>query len=69
MISDRIRVNKHINPLSELRRVLGKTQEEVATAVGRKQSVISRFERQDNIQLSTFVNLVEAMGGTVWVHY
>lgn len=50
-------------PLSELRRRLGRSQAEVATAVGTTQSGISRIERQPDLKLSTLDEYVSALGG------
>jgi DNA-binding XRE family transcriptional regulator len=49
--------------LSELRKMAGMTQEELATALGIKQPTVSRLESQDDMQISTLNRLVEALGG------
>lgn len=49
--------------LSELRKRLGQSQAEVASAIGTTQSGVSRIERQPDIRLSTLVEYVSALGG------
>ena len=49
--------------LSELRRHLGRSQAEVATAAGTTQSGISRIEHQSDIHVSTLDEYVSALGG------
>ena len=48
--------------LSELRRRLGRSQAEVATAANTTQSSISRIEHQTDIHVSTLVDYVAALG-------
>lgn len=50
-------------PLSELRKRLGRSQVEVAIAIGTTQSGVSRIERQPDIRLSTLDEYVSALGG------
>ena len=49
--------------LSELRRRLGRSQAETATAAGTTQSGISRIEHQSDIHVSTLDEYVGALGG------
>lgn len=49
--------------LSELRRRIGRSQAEVALAVGTTQSGVSRLERQPDMLLSTLDEYVTALGG------
>lgn len=49
--------------LSELRRRIGRSQAEVALAIGTTQSGVSRLERQPDMLLSTLDEYVSAMGG------
>jgi transcriptional regulator with XRE-family HTH domain len=49
--------------LSELRRAAGKTQVELAAAMGIQQPNVSKLESQDDMQISTLRQIVEALGG------
>ena len=49
--------------LSELRRRLGRSQAEIATAAGTTQSAVSRIEHQSDIHVSTLNEYVNALGG------
>lgn len=49
--------------LSELRKRLGRSQAEVATAIGTTQSGVSRIERQPDVRVSTLNDYVTALGG------
>jgi transcriptional regulator with XRE-family HTH domain len=49
--------------LSELRMAAGKTQSDLASAVGVQQSVLSKMERQTDMQISTLRKIVEGLGG------
>ena len=49
--------------LSDLRRRLGRSQAEIATAAGTTQSGISRIENQSDIHVSTLDEYVAALGG------
>jgi transcriptional regulator with XRE-family HTH domain len=51
--------------LPELRRRTGKTQAELARALGIKQPTLSRIESQDDMQVSTLTRIVEALGGSL----
>jgi transcriptional regulator with XRE-family HTH domain len=54
-------------PLSELRKRLGRSQAEVASAIGTTQSGVSRIERQPDIRLSTLDEYVSALGGRLHI--
>jgi transcriptional regulator with XRE-family HTH domain len=49
--------------LSEMRKQSGKTQTELARALGVSQPTLSQIESQDDIQVSTLRRVVEALGG------
>jgi transcriptional regulator with XRE-family HTH domain len=49
--------------LSEIRKLAGKSQRELAEALGIKQPSLTKLESQSDIQVSTLKKLVEAMGG------
>jgi DNA-binding XRE family transcriptional regulator len=49
--------------LSELRKKSGKTQRELAKAIGIKQPSLSKLEKQADMQLSTLKKFVNALGG------
>jgi transcriptional regulator with XRE-family HTH domain len=49
--------------LSELRRSVGLSQAELATALGMKQPTLSRLENQDDMYVSTLHRLIIALGG------
>ena len=49
--------------LSELRQHAGKTQTELAQALGIKQPSLSKLERQQDMQISTLRKIVQALGG------
>jgi len=49
--------------LAEIRKFMGLTQEELATALGVTQPSLSKLENQDDIQVSTLRRLIEALGG------
>lgn len=51
--------------LGHLRRSLGKTQAEVATAMGTEQDRVSRLERRHDMRVSSLREYVSAMGGTL----
>jgi transcriptional regulator with XRE-family HTH domain len=53
--------------LSELRKLAGKSQRELAKALGIKQPSLSKLENQDDMQISTLKRIVEALGGEVQV--
>jgi DNA-binding XRE family transcriptional regulator len=49
--------------LSEIRKAVGLTQEELAAALGIKQPTLSQLESQHDMQISTLQRLVRALGG------
>ena len=51
--------------LSELRKRLGRSQAEVAAAMGTTQSGVSRIERQPDVRLSTLDEYVSSLGGVL----
>lgn len=53
--------------LSELRQLTGKTQKEVATALGIQQPTLARMEKQRDIRLQTLGHVVQALGGQLEV--
>ena len=50
-------------PLADARRRIGRTQEEVAEAMGTTQSGVSRIERQSDALVSTLDEYAAALGG------
>ena len=48
--------------LSELRRLAGKSQRQVADALGMKQPSLSKLEKQSDMQVSTLRKIVKALG-------
>ena len=51
--------------LSELRKVMGKTQTQLARLTGKPQATISRMEQQSDMLISTLDQVVGALGGRV----
>jgi transcriptional regulator with XRE-family HTH domain len=51
--------------LAELRRSLGKTQAEVARAMGISQSDYSKLERRRDVRVSTLRSAAAALGGSL----
>jgi DNA-binding XRE family transcriptional regulator len=49
--------------LSEIRKEVGLTQEDLAKTIGIKQASLSKLESQDDMQVSTLQRLVKALGG------
>jgi transcriptional regulator with XRE-family HTH domain len=49
--------------LSEIRKAVGLTQEDLAAALGIKQPSVCQLESQDDMQVSTLQRLVRALGG------
>jgi transcriptional regulator with XRE-family HTH domain len=49
--------------LSEVRKLAGKSQREVALALGIKQPSLSKLEGQSDMQISTLRRIVTALGG------
>jgi transcriptional regulator with XRE-family HTH domain len=53
--------------LSEVRRLAGKSQQEVAQTLGIKQPSLSKLEKQADMQISTLRKIVHALGGELEV--
>lgn len=53
--------------LSEIRRGVGKSQGEVAQALGIKQPSLSKLEKQSDMQISTLERIVKVLGGELEV--
>src|SRR5262245_2592859 len=51
----------------EVRRLAGKSQQEVANTLGMKQPSLSKLEKQADMQLSTLRKIVKALGGELEV--
>src|SRR5438132_6786305 len=49
--------------LTELRKLEGVTQVELARKLGVKQPAVSQLEKQDDLQVSTLQRIVKALGG------
>jgi transcriptional regulator with XRE-family HTH domain len=50
-------------PLSEMRRAMKMTQEEIAAVLGTTQANVSQMERRTDMYLSTLRQYIEALGG------
>ena len=53
--------------LSEVRELTGKSQRQVADALGMKQPSLSKLEKQTDMQISTLRKIVKALGGELEV--
>jgi transcriptional regulator with XRE-family HTH domain len=53
--------------LSEIRERAGKSQQQLADALGIKQPTLSKLEKQSDIQISTLRRIVKALGGELEV--
>ena len=53
--------------LSEIRKMTGKSQQQVARAIGIKQPSLSKLEKQSDMQISTLRRIVKALGGELEV--
>ena len=53
--------------LSEVRQLTGKSQQEVAEALGMKQPSLSKLEKQSDMQISTLSKIIQALGGELEV--
>lgn len=49
--------------LSEIRKLRGKSQKEIAIAIGIKQPSLSKLEKQRDMQVSTLSKIIDALGG------
>jgi DNA-binding XRE family transcriptional regulator len=49
--------------LSELRKFSGKTQQEVAEALGITQPGLSKMEKQSDMQITTLDRIIQSLGG------
>jgi transcriptional regulator with XRE-family HTH domain len=53
--------------LSEIRKLAGRSQRELADTLGIRQPSLSKLENQDDMQISTLQRIVEALGGKVQI--
>ena len=53
--------------LSEIRKLAGKSRQQVAKAIGIKQPSLSKLEKQSDMQISTLRRIVKALGGELEV--
>jgi transcriptional regulator with XRE-family HTH domain len=53
--------------ISEMRQLRGKSQREIAHALGIKQPSLSKLENQSDMQISTLQRIVAALGGELEV--
>jgi DNA-binding XRE family transcriptional regulator len=53
--------------LDEIRKLAGKSQSEVAKALGIRQPSLSKLEKQSDMQVSTLQRIVAALGGELEV--
>ena len=53
--------------LREIRQLAGKSQQQLAAALGIKQPSLSKLENQDDMQVSTLRRIIEALGGELEV--
>ena len=53
--------------LSEIREMTGKSQQQVAKAIGIKQPSLSKLEGQSDMQISTLQRIISALGGELEV--
>lgn len=53
--------------LSEIREMTGKSQQQVAKAIGIKQPSLSKLESQSDMQISTLQRIIAALGGELEV--
>jgi len=56
-------LKQEVESLAELRRIAGKVQAEIASALKIKQPSVSKIEKQADMYLSTLRGYVEAIGG------
>jgi transcriptional regulator with XRE-family HTH domain len=53
--------------LSEIRQWTGKSQQQVAEAIGIRQPSLSKLEKQSDMQISTLQRIIDALGGKLEV--
>lgn len=53
--------------ISEVRHLAGKSQQQVAKALGMKQPSLSKLEKQGDMQISTLRKIIKALGGELEV--
>ncbi|MGD0389327.1 MAG: helix-turn-helix transcriptional regulator [Tepidisphaeraceae bacterium] len=53
--------------LSEIRKLAGKSQGQLAKVLGIRQPSLSKLESQDDMQISTLKKIIEALGGEVHI--
>ena len=53
--------------LSEIRTLTGKSQQQIADAIGIRQPSLSKLEKQSDMQISTLQRIVNALGGKLEV--
>ena len=53
--------------VSEVRKLGGKTQQQLADALGIKQPSLSKLEKQSDMQVSTLQRIIQALGGELEV--
>jgi transcriptional regulator with XRE-family HTH domain len=53
--------------VGELRKLAGKTQQQLARELGIKQPSLSKLEKQSDMQISTLQRIVQALGGELEV--
>jgi transcriptional regulator with XRE-family HTH domain len=53
--------------LREIRELAGKSQQQVAEAIGIRQPSLSKLEKQSDMQISTLQRIVKALGGQLEV--
>jgi hypothetical protein len=58
-----LELEREVEDLRQLRKVVGKAQSEIAFALKIKQPSVSKIERQADMYLSTLRTYVEALGG------
>ena len=56
---------EEVEGLKAVRKLAGKTQEQIAQALGKKQPSVQKMESQADLYVSTLRRFVEAAGGTV----
>lgn len=62
-VNARVRKTLEGMPLAEIRKAVGLTQVEIASALGQGQGSVSKIENEADMYLSTLRKYIEAMGG------